>query len=90
MTLIEAQACGLPSVVTDFMYGASDIVRDGCNGLIVSQGDVAALADAIDRMMSSEELRRACGTNAIEAGRRFYKDNIIGKWIDLLSEGESK
>ena len=84
MTLIEAQACGLPSVVPDFEYGAADIVKNGCNGLIVEQDNSAALIDAIDRMTASETLRREYGKNAIEAGKRFYKDNIIGKWIDLI------
>lgn len=84
MTLIEAQACGLPSVVTDFKYGATDIVNDGCNGLIAELYDRTTLVNAIDRMMASEEMRREYGKNAIEASKRFYKDNIMGKWIDLI------
>ena len=84
MTLIEAQACGLPSVVTDFQFGASDIVHNGHNGLLVAQGDSAALAGAIDRMLSSEELRREYGTNAIETGQRFYKNRIISQWTSLI------
>lgn len=86
MTLIEAQACGLPSVVADFEYGAADIVNNGYNGLIVEQGNSAALTDAIDRMVASEGLRMKYGKNAIEVGKRFYKDNIIGKWICLLKD----
>ena len=86
IALIEAQACGLPSVVTDFEYGASDIVKNGINGIIVSQGDNAALIGAIDKMMASEELRMEYGRNATEVAKRYYKDNIIGKWIDLIKE----
>lgn len=84
MTLIEAQACGLPSVVTNYQFGASDIVEDGFNGLLVPQGDIRALIDAINRMLSSEKLRREYGRNAIEVGKRFYKDRIISQWTSLI------
>ena len=84
MTLIEAQACGLPSVVTDFQFGASDIITDGYNGRIVPQGDNVALADAIGKMMSSESMRRAYGSNAVETAKAYYKDNIFGKWNELI------
>lgn len=39
MALMEAQSCGLPSVVFDFKYGAHDIVTNGYNGMIARQGD---------------------------------------------------
>lgn len=89
MTLIEAQACGLPSVVTDFMYGAADIVKNGCNGMIVGQGDTAAICKALDTMMSSEELRRHYGTNALAVAKRFYKENVFGEWGRLLGDNSS-
>ena len=86
MTLIEAQACGLPAVVTDFKFGASDIVKDGINGMIVKQGDQQALADAISKMMSSEETRRQYGANARCVGEEFYKENVFNKWTDFISK----
>lgn len=85
MTLIEAQACGLPSVVTDFKFGAADIVADGRNGLVVEQGDSAALIDAVDRMMLSVSMRRDCGMNAVAEGRKFYKENIFGRWTEFIA-----
>ena len=85
MTLIEAQSCGLPSVVTDFKYGASDIVKNNFNGLIVKQNDHKALADAINTMMSSEALRRQYGTNALSVGKQYYKENVFNKWLSLIS-----
>lgn len=86
MTLIEAQACGLPSVVFDFQYGASDIVSDGHNGLIVKQGDNLQFIDAVKKMMSSVEMRRQCGKNAIGTGRNYSKENIIDKWSAIINK----
>ena len=85
MTLIEAQACGLPSVVTDFNYGAKDIINNGYNGLIVPQGDTVAYARALSRMMADEALRASCGTNARLTAKRFAPAEIMEKWQQLVN-----
>jgi glycosyltransferase involved in cell wall biosynthesis len=51
----EALACGLPSVVTP---AAGSVVRDGVEGFEVPPGDVAALADRMERLGLDAELRR--------------------------------
>ena len=90
MTLIEAQACGLPSVVFDFQYGASDIVTNNHNRLIIEQDNTRLFTEAVIRMMSSESLRKAYGKNAIETGRRYYKENIFNKWLHIINEYDNK
>ena len=90
MTLIEAQACGLPSVVFDFQYGASDIVSYSYNGYIVEQGNTAQFTEAVIKMMSSEELRKECGKNAIKTGKLYSKKNIINKWLHIINEYDNK
>ena len=86
MTLIEAQACGLPSVVFNFQYGASDIVSNYYNGLIIEQGNRKLFIQAAMKMMSSEELREKYGNNTIETGKRYSKENIFRKWIHIINE----
>ena len=85
ITLIEAQACGLPSVVFDYQYGASDIVSNGNNGLIIEQGNRKLFIEAAMKMMTSEKLRKQYGTNALEIGKRYSKENIFNKWIELIT-----
>ena len=84
MTLIEAQACGLPSVVFNFKFGAADIVQNGINGIIVEQNDCKAFSEALCKMMSSEDMRKKYGQNALEVGRQYFKNNVFSKWIELL------
>ncbi len=84
MTLIEAQACGLPSVVFNFQYGASDIVTNGHNGLIVEQGNHKLFTESVINMLSSEALRKEYGSNALAVGKRYSKDNIFKKWLELI------
>ena len=85
MTLIEAQACGLPSVVFNFKFGAADIVQNGVNGIIVEQNDCKAFSEALCKMMSSEDMRKKYGQNALEVGRQYFKDNVFGKWVELIN-----
>ena len=84
MTLIEAQACGLSSVVFDYQYGASDIVSNGHNGLIIEQGNSKLFIEAAMKIMSSKELRKEYGTNAISISKQYYRENIINKWIQII------
>lgn len=86
MTLIEAQACGLPSVVFNFQYGASDIVTNGHNGLIVEQGNTELFTEVVIKVLSSEALRKEYGKNALAVGKRYSKENIFKKWIKLIEE----
>jgi glycosyltransferase involved in cell wall biosynthesis len=54
-TLMEAMACGLPSVSTR-LAGIPDIIEDGAAGLLVEPGDVAGLADALQRLVDDPAL----------------------------------
>ena len=68
----------------NFKFGAADIVQNGVNGIIVPQGDLKAFSEALCTMMSSEDMRKKYGQNALEVGRQYFKDNVFGKWIELL------
>lgn len=80
---LEAAAMGLPVVTTDAV-GAVDSVVDGITGAIVPVGDVAALAEAMERYASSPTLRQAHGA----AGRRRAAAEFAqhGLWQELFSE----
>ena len=60
---LEAGARGLPVVAFD-SGGVASVVRSGETGLLVPDGDVAALAEALDLMISDAGLRRRYGSAA--------------------------
>jgi glycosyltransferase involved in cell wall biosynthesis len=58
--LIEAAATGRPIVATD-APGCREIVRDGENGFLVSEGDPSGLVAALARLIEDPDLRRHMG-----------------------------
>lgn len=85
--LLEAMACGLPAVAFDCPSGPAEIVRHGHDGLLVPPGDVAGLADALDRMMGDAGERARMGENAREVCVRYAPDKILAQWSELLAGG---
>ena len=79
-TILEAMAAGL-AVVSTHSVGVSDCLRDGENGLLVQPGDVAALADALARVIEDEPLRRRLAEDGLAECRRVYSWRAVGRQI---------
>ena len=62
--LAEAMFTNGHCVSTDCPAGPSEIIVPGESGLLVPVGDEAALASALERMLSDGELRERCARNA--------------------------
>jgi glycosyltransferase involved in cell wall biosynthesis len=61
--LVEAMACGKPAVST-FSGSIPEIVKDQSTGLLVEQHNPNALAAALDKLLSDNQLREKYGANA--------------------------
>ncbi len=71
LPVLEAMACGLPIIASRAM-GASELVADGENGLLLDDPrDAAGLAALIRRLHEDGELRLRLGRAAVETARRF-------------------
>lgn len=63
VSLIEAMATGLPVVSTN-QSSIPELVDDQVNGLLVPSGEQLALADALELLLSDDDLRKRLGKNA--------------------------
>lgn len=86
MVLLEAQAFGVPLVSFDCKCGPREIIEDGKTGLIVPEGDIEALAKALERLMENDELRKEMGQNAFRSAGKWRTDAIMEKWTALFRE----
>jgi glycosyltransferase involved in cell wall biosynthesis len=81
MAVLEAQACGVPAVVSD-IGGPAEIIRHGKTGIAVPAGDEDAWTSALSGLLEAHEkdpaavmaMRTACRENAVE---RFDWDHVM-------------
>lgn len=84
LVLIEAMMFGLP-VVCLSIDGTNEIVKDRENGYLVKSMTAEALAEAILKMIRTNDFSRI-SDNARKSAKAFNKENIMQKWIALFGE----
>jgi D-inositol-3-phosphate glycosyltransferase len=85
MVALEAMACGTPVVVSD-VGGLSQLVKHNQTGLRVRVNDPSAVADAIQRLLSNEVLRRRMGHRAACYAEDYSWTKIVDKLIGVYEE----
>jgi len=82
--IIEAQASGLPVIVSD-LGGPRELVQPGVNGLVTKALDASALAQAIRRLASDGDARRQMGREARQSVLdRSWPDAFEKFWAATL------
>ena len=71
----------------DFQKAGIEICE---NGLLCEPENVEALAQAMDKMISDEELRRKMQENGIERSKYYSIDNTIARWEALINKVVNK
>lgn len=72
VALLEAMACGVPSIASD-IPGAEDIIEHGESGFLFEPENHAELRSILERLVSSPELRRRIAAG----GLRRIRDNYL-------------
>lgn len=84
MVLIEAMACGVPCISFDCPHGPSYIIKDGEDGILVENGNVERLAEAISTLITDTDKRVAMGKAAKQNVLRYSQENIMKQWESLF------
>ena len=69
--ILEAMACGAPSVASN-VCAIPEAINDGVNGILVSPGSVRELTDAICSLLGDSNLRKRIGERARETILRKF------------------
>ncbi|SHE64373.1 Glycosyltransferase involved in cell wall bisynthesis [Psychroflexus salarius] len=75
--LAEAMAAGCCCVAFDFIAGPRDMITDNKNGVIVPEGDIRALAIAMDDLIKNANKRHTLGENAQQIKIKLNQKVII-------------
>jgi len=81
MSLLEAQAAGLP-IVAGKQRGVPDIVSSGITGLLPAPNDAGAFAAAVRRLLDDDELRQNLARAAASRVREKFDIPVAAVEID--------
>jgi hypothetical protein len=86
-TVIEAAACGVPSIGTS-IYGLTDAIVNGETGTLVAVRDSAALANALIELSGDRQRRMAMGAAARARVERCFTErqmtDALGAYYEAL------
>lgn len=87
--VLEGLAVGLPPVATR-LGGIPEMVEDGRNGLLVAEGDVAALAGAIARLIRDDPLwERLSAAGRPTIAERFDRRATVPQLLTVFRAAEA-
>jgi glycosyltransferase involved in cell wall biosynthesis len=92
LAALEAQACGLPVIATE-CSSLPEVVEQGVTGILCPQDDVAAFADAAQRLSADPDLwHRMAKAARARAEARFNIETMVDRYLavyrSLLSRGQ--
>ena len=82
-SMIEALCVGLP-IVTTHVSGTEDIVVDGENGFVVPVNDEQAMTNALERLLSHEQLLDEMGKRNGQKAMMFSMNTIYSQWEKII------
>jgi len=87
LVIIEANACKLPVIsIRHEMSAVRELVQDGVNGFLVSDGSPDEIADVILKLVSDGALRKQLAENGFEMSKKFAWSDISKSIIDTYTK----
>jgi glycosyltransferase involved in cell wall biosynthesis len=83
--IVEAMAAGAPVIAFDCPHGPRDIIRNGENGILVPDGDEAALTAAIADLLDDRGRASTLAARAKADAARFSSATIASQYLNLFA-----
>lgn len=82
LSIMEAMASGCP-VVAASVGGVRELIEDGDTGMLVEPGDLKGFADAIEKLLDDEALRKRMTRRAKDALSKYSWDAAARATVEL-------
>ncbi len=89
LSILEAQACGIP-VVASGVGGILSVIKNNVNGILVPPKDTAALAGTILKIMDNKSLAMRLGKKAREDVEENFNLQTMAKNVEQIYRGVIK
>jgi glycosyltransferase involved in cell wall biosynthesis len=86
--LFDAIGAAVPVIATEEGFAAELVAREGL-GIVVPPGDVAAVADAIRRLLTDDALHATCVSNLERIRPRFAWPEVTRPLVEAVSRWQS-
>jgi len=84
IVLLEAMAQG-KAIVAAKSPGPNYLIKEGVNGFLVDYGNVAAMSEKIDNLLSNKALAEKIGTHNRAKARQFTWDKVINTTEEIYT-----
>jgi glycosyltransferase involved in cell wall biosynthesis len=89
LVILEAMACGVPVISTN-SQGITDIITHDQNGYLVPQKDPEALAEAINKLLESPEIRERYIREGLKTVQKFSIPTVGREFGELFKKAAGK
>ena len=86
MVLLEAQACGVPTLAFDCETGPAEIIHHEEDGFLIEPNNTKRMAEKLLEICRDVEKRRQFGRNGRENSKGYLPDVIGEKWERIFNE----
>ena len=78
--VLESMAMGVATISTDCRSGPADMISHDVNGLLVPVGDLPALTQALDLLMTDTQRRARLGRAGMSVRQKFAPETVLAQW----------
>ena len=89
LTLTEAQQTGVVPIAFDTFPSLHEIIKDGVNGFIITEGDFHSYTQRAKDLMRDSDLRHRLARGAVSSANRFSQERIAGMWWKVILENQN-
>jgi glycosyltransferase involved in cell wall biosynthesis len=84
LVICEAMQASLPVVAFDVDFGPREIIKDNETGFLIKYKDISEMSEKIIYLIKNNEQRKIMGIKGKQDVKKFYSEELIYKWIEIL------